>query len=155
MLVIMIDILAAFDSAVADGVDVISLSVGGVVVPYFVDAIAIGAFGAADKGIFVSASVENKGPNGLTITNVVPWVATIGAGTIDRDFPADVKLGCTHWFMLGLVVVMGILSSLCLEGFLDPDFVKGKIVLCDRGINSRATKGEVGKKAGGIWNDFG
>ncbi|KAE8655368.1 Subtilisin-like protease SBT1.6 [Hibiscus syriacus] len=87
------DILAAFDSAVADGVDVISLSVGGAVVPYYLDAIAIGAFGAADKGIFVSASAGNGGPGGLTVTNVAPWVATIGAGTIDRDFPADVKLG--------------------------------------------------------------
>ncbi|OMP07747.1 hypothetical protein COLO4_07086 [Corchorus olitorius] len=44
----------------------------------------------------------------------------------------------------------GYSSSLCLEGSLDPEFVKGKIVLCDRGINSRAAKGEVVKKAGGI-----
>ncbi|XP_022715362.1 subtilisin-like protease SBT1.5 [Durio zibethinus] len=164
------DILAAFDSAVADGVDVISLSVGGVVVPYYLDAIAIGAFGAADKGIFVSASAGNGGPGGLTVTNVAPWVATIGAGTIDRDFPADVKLGngkvvsgvgvyngpgLSPGRMYPLVYAGtgggdGYSSSLCLEGSLDPDFVKGKIVLCDRGINSRAAKGEVVKKAGGI-----
>ncbi|XWS20005.1 hypothetical protein CRYUN_Cryun31cG0064600 [Craigia yunnanensis] len=164
------DILAAFDSAVADGVDVISLSVGGVVVPYYLDAIAIGAFGAADKGIFVSASAGNGGPGGLTVTNVAPWVATIGAGTIDRDFPADVKLGngkvvpgvsvydgpgLSPGRMYPLVYAGtgggdGYSSSLCLEGSLDPDFVKGKIVLCDRGINSRAAKGEVVKKAGGM-----
>ncbi|MBA0807656.1 hypothetical protein Gohar_023449 [Gossypium harknessii] len=164
------DILAAFDSAVADGVDVISLSVGGAVVPYYLDAIAIGAYGAAEKGIFVSASAGNGGPGGLTVTNVAPWVATVGAGTIDRDFPADVKLGngkvvtgagvyngrgLSPGRMYPLVyagsgVGDGYSSSLCLEGSLDPDFVKGKIVLCDRGINSRAAKGEVVKKAGGV-----
>ncbi|MBA0658698.1 hypothetical protein Goklo_010882 [Gossypium klotzschianum] len=164
------DILAAFDSAVADGVDVISLSVGGAVVPYYLDAIAIGAYGAAEKGIFVSASAGNGGPGGLTVTNVAPWVATVGAGTIDRDFPADVKLGngkvvtgagvyngrgLSPGRMYPLVYAGsgggdGYSSSLCLEGSLDPDFVKGKIVLCDRGINSRAAKGEVVKKAGGI-----
>nr|KJB57083.1 hypothetical protein B456_009G147400 [Gossypium raimondii] len=164
------DILAAFDSAVADGVDVISLSVGGAVVPYYLDAIAIGAYGAAEKGIFVSASAGNGGPGGLTVTNVAPWVATVGAGTIDRDFPADVKLGngkvvtgagvyngrgLSPGRMYPLVYAGsggggGYSSSLCLEGSLDPDFVKGKIVLCDRGINSRAAKGEVVKKAGGV-----
>ncbi|KAK8988784.1 hypothetical protein V6N11_030160 [Hibiscus sabdariffa] len=161
---------AAFDSAVADGVDVISLSVGGAVVPYYLDAIAIGAFGAVDKGVFVSASAGNGGPGGLTVTNVAPWVATVGAGTIDRDFPADVKLGngkvvpgvgvyngpsLSPGLMYPLVYAGsgggdGYSSSLCLEGSLDPDFVKGKIVLCDRGINSRAAKGDVVKKAGGV-----
>lgn len=164
------DILAAFDAAVADGVDVISLSVGGVVVPYYLDAIAIGAFGALEAGVFVSASAGNGGPGGLTVTNVAPWVTTVGAGTIDRDFPADVKLG-NGKIIPGMSVYGGpalaphklypliyagsegsdgYSSSLCLEGSLNPKIVQGKIVLCDRGINSRAAKGEVVKKAGGI-----
>lgn len=164
------DILAAFDSAVADGVDVISLSVGGVVVPYYLDAIAVGAFSAMEAGIFVSASAGNGGPGALTVTNVAPWMTTVGAGSMDRDFPADVKLG-------NGVVVPGVSvyggpglspgklypliyagseggdgysASLCLEGSLNPAAVRGKIVVCDRGINSRATKGEVVKKAGGV-----
>lgn len=164
------DILAAFDAAVRDGVDVISLSVGGVVVPYYLDAIAIGAFGASDAGVFVSASAGNGGPGGLTVTNVAPWVTTVGAGTLDRDFPADVKLG-NGKVIPGMSVYGGpglaagrlypliyagnegsdgYSSSLCLEGSLDPNLVKNKIVLCDRGINSRPAKGEVVQKAGGI-----
>ncbi|MFS8028744.1 putative cucumisin [Helianthus anomalus] len=87
------DILAAFDSAVSDGADVISLSVGGVVVPYLLDAIAIGAYGASVHCVFVSASAGNGGPGGLTVTNIAPWVTTVGAGAIDHDFPADLKLG--------------------------------------------------------------
>ncbi|KAI9161397.1 hypothetical protein LWI28_016971 [Acer negundo] len=165
------DILAAFDSAVSDGVDVISLSVGGVVVPYYLDAIAIGAFGASDHGVFVSASAGNGGPGGLTVTNIAPWVTTVGAGTIDRDFPDDVHLGNgkivpgvsvysgpglgepTQLYSLvyaGSEGGDGYSASLCLEGSLDPKTVRGKIVLCDRGINSRAAKGEVVKKAGGV-----
>lgn len=165
------DILAAFDAAVADGVDVVSLSVGGVVVPYHLDAIAIAAFGASDAGVFVSASAGNGGPGGLTVTNIAPWVTTVGAGTIDRDFPAEVKLGNGRTIpgvsiysgpalsphrLYPLVYAGGegggdgYSSSLCLEGSLEPKDVKGKIVLCDRGINSRAAKGEVVKKAGGV-----
>ncbi|KAG2305651.1 hypothetical protein Bca4012_085182 [Brassica carinata] len=165
------DILAAFDAAVADGVDVVSLSVGGVVVPYYLDAIAIGAFGAVDRGIFVSASAGNGGPGALTVTNVAPWMTTVGAGTIDRDFPANVKLGNGKIIpgvsvyggpgldpgkMYPLVYGGSLLggdgysSSLCIEGSLDPSLVKGKIVLCDRGINSRATKGEIVRKNGGL-----
>ncbi|KAG6428812.1 hypothetical protein SASPL_106849 [Salvia splendens] len=164
------DILAAFDAAVADGVDVISLSVGGVVVPYYLDAIAIGAFSASDAGVFVSASAGNGGPGGLTVTNVAPWMTTVGAGTIDRDFPANVKLGdgreisgvsiyggpaLAHDKLYPLIYAGGegsdgYSSSLCLDGSLDPNLVTGKIVLCDRGINSRPAKGEVVKKAGGV-----
>ncbi|KAG6780593.1 hypothetical protein POTOM_013459 [Populus tomentosa] len=145
--------------------------VGGVVVPYYLDAIAIGSFGAVDCGVFVSASAGNGGPGGLSVTNVAPWVTTVGAGTIDRDFPADVKLGngkvisgvslyggpgLASGKMYPVVYAGsgdggdGYSGSLCVEGSLDPKFVEGKIVLCDRGVNSRAAKGEVVKMAGGV-----
>ncbi|XP_057981935.1 subtilisin-like protease SBT1.5 [Malania oleifera] len=165
------DILAAFDAAVSDGVDVISLSLGSGVVPYFVDTIAIAAFGASDAGVFVSASAGNGGPGGLTVTNVAPWITTVGAGTIDRDFPADVKLG-NGKILIGVSLSSGTGlspdhlyplvyagdvgnagftgSSLCTEDSLEPNSVKGKIVFCERGSNSRAAKGEVVRKAGGI-----
>ncbi|MED6204744.1 hypothetical protein PIB30_011716 [Stylosanthes scabra] len=165
------DILAAFDAAVADGVHVVSLSVGGVVVPYYLDVIAIGAFGASEAGVFVSASGGNSGPGSLTVTNVAPWMTTVGAGTIDRDFPAKVRLG-NGKIIRGVSVYGGpgltpgrlyplmyagneaggdvYSSSLCMEGSLDPKMVRGKIVVCDRGINSRAAKGEVVKEAGGV-----
>lgn len=165
------DILSAFDSAVADGVDVISVSVGGGVVPYYMDSISIGAFGAMSHGIFVSASGGNQGPAQLTVTNVSPWIATIGASTLDRNFPADVKLGdgrivagvslfsgphlANGYLPLADSASLGANGSdsystgLCMEGSLDPKLVKGKIVVCSRGSNPRVAKGDVVRRAGG------
>lgn len=89
------DILAAMDQSVSDGVHVISLSVGasGKAPQYDRDSIAIGAFGAAKHGVIVSCSAGNSGPNPYTAVNIAPWILTVGASTIDREFPADVTLG--------------------------------------------------------------
>ncbi|OVA19621.1 Peptidase S8/S53 domain [Macleaya cordata] len=164
------DILAAFDRAVSDGVDVISISIGGgdgVSNPYYLDPIAIGAYGAVSKGVFVSSSGGNDGPTGMSVTNVAPWLTSVGAGTIDRNFPADVILGNGKklsgvslyagkplngkMFPLVYPGKSGLLSaSLCMENSLDPTLVKGKIVVCDRGSSPRVAKGLVVKKAGGI-----
>lgn len=172
------DILAAFDKAVEDGVNVVSISVGGGAVPYYLDPIAIGAFGAMEKGILVSASAGNEGPTKLTVTNVSPWMTTVGASTIDRRFPADLVLqdgrlirGASLYSgpplpentYLPLVYAgnasiswgrarrrSGSGSATCLAGSLDEDAVRGKIVVCDRGGNSRAAKGDVVRKAGGL-----
>ena len=90
----LIYILAAFDDAIADGVDIISLSIGGTsAFDYFEDSIAIGAFHAMKKGILTSNSAGNSGPNPATISNISPWSVSVAASTIDRKFVANVKLG--------------------------------------------------------------
>ncbi|OEL32273.1 Subtilisin-like protease SBT1.7 [Dichanthelium oligosanthes] len=87
------DVLAAMDQAIADGVDVMSLSLGFPETSYDTNVIAIGAFAAMQKGIFVACSAGNDGSDGYTIMNGAPWITTVGATSIDRDFTATVKLG--------------------------------------------------------------
>lgn len=87
------DIVAAMDAAVADGVDVLSLSLGGIADNFFTDGIAIGAFGAIQKGVFVSCSAGNSGPFDTTLSNEAPWILTVGASTIDRNIRATAVLG--------------------------------------------------------------
>lgn len=87
------DMLAAFDAAIADGVDVISVSIGGPARSYFEDSMAIGAFHALKKGIMTACAAGNYGPQASTVQNVAPWIFTAGASSIDRQFETDVKLG--------------------------------------------------------------
>ncbi|KAG6588087.1 Subtilisin-like protease 1.8, partial [Cucurbita argyrosperma subsp. sororia] len=159
------DILAGMDRAISDGVDVLSLSLGGGSAPYYQDTIAIGAFAAMENGVFVSCSAGNSGPNLASLANVAPWIMTVGAGTLDRDFPAYVQLGNGKRFTgvslysgqgmnkpVGLVYNEGsnTSSNMCLPGSLDPELIRGKVVVCDRGINARAEKGGVVRDAGGF-----
>ncbi|KAJ0963442.1 hypothetical protein J5N97_028564 [Dioscorea zingiberensis] len=161
------DILAAMDRAVADGCHVLSISIGGGTSPYYLDNMAIGAFSAMENGVFVSCSAGNSGPVASSLTNVAPWITTVGAGTLDRNFPASVTLG-NGVNLTGVslyqgkplpssplpLVYAGKVSNdsdgnLCLPGTLDPSLVAGKLVLCDRGGNPRVEKGYVVKTAGG------
>lgn len=162
------DILAGLEMAVSDGVDVLSLSLGGSVSDYFRDTVAVGAFSAMSHGIFVSCSAGNGGPTPESLSNVAPWIATIGAGTLDRNFPANTILGNGKNFsgaslysgkmlMDSLVPVVyaakasnSTSGTLCMTDSLDPEKVAGKIVVCDRGGNSRVQKGIVVRDAGGV-----
>ncbi|MCD9640091.1 hypothetical protein HAX54_025163 [Datura stramonium] len=158
------DILAGMDRAILDGVDVLSLSLGGGSGPYYRDTIAIGAFSAMERGIVVSCSAGNSGPAKASLANTAPWIMTVGAGTIDRDFPAYAILGNGKKItgvslysgngmgkkLVSLVYNTDSSSSLCLPGSLDPRDVRGKIVVCDRGSNARVEKGLVVKEAGGV-----
>lgn len=41
-------------------------------------------------------------------------------------------------------------AILCLPGSLKPKLVRGKVVICDRGVNARVAKGVVVRDAGGV-----
>ncbi|XP_076925474.1 subtilisin-like protease SBT1.4 [Bidens hawaiensis] len=160
------DILAAMDQAIDDGVHIISLSVGssGYAPNYYRDSIAIGSFGAVQHGILVSCSAGNSGPGAYTAVNIAPWIFTIGASTIDREFPADVILGDGRVYSgvslysgegIGdtqhpLVYAKDCGDRYCYTGNLDETLVAGKIVICDRGGNARVEKGLAVKLAGGV-----
>lgn len=97
-----VDILAAFDDAVLDGVDVISVSLGSSppFTAYFDDALAIGSFHAVAKGISVVCSAGNSGPYPQTVTNTAPWVISVAASTIDRAFPTVITSGDNRSFVV-------------------------------------------------------
>ncbi|CAN6574056.1 unnamed protein product [Malus baccata var. baccata] len=166
------DILAAFDAAIDDGVDVLSVSLGGDPTTFFSDSISIGAFHAVKHGIVVVCSAGNSGPAEGTVSNISPWQITVGASTMDREFPSYVTLG--NWKhlkgqSLSSVALRGkkfyqLISAadakaanasakealLCKAGTLDPKKVKGKILACLRGDNAKVDKGEQALLAGAV-----
>lgn len=89
------DILAGFDAAIADGVDILSVSLGFSfgARAYARDPIAIGSFHAMRNGILTSVSAGNSGPFRSTVSNVAPWQMSVAASTIDRKFTNTLTLG--------------------------------------------------------------
>uniref|UniRef100_A0A0E0KFC7 Subtilisin-like protease n=1 Tax=Oryza punctata TaxID=4537 RepID=A0A0E0KFC7_ORYPU len=87
-------ILAGFDEAIKDGVDVLSVSLGKWSSPPFdEDPIAIAAFSAVARGITVVCAAGNRGPEPSTVSNDAPWLLTVAAGSVDRSFSTTVRLG--------------------------------------------------------------
>ncbi|KAK3408193.1 hypothetical protein EUGRSUZ_J00481 [Eucalyptus grandis] len=138
------DVLTAMDDGIDHGVDVLSLSLGPDPLQpiYFEDAILIGAFHAFRKRNYRAAS------------NVAPWILTVVASSIDRQFNSNI-LGnskVSKEFLLtglffessqveasyGLIVgseaaakgVPAKNGSFCKSNTLDPTLVKGRMVLC-------------------------
>ena len=109
------DILAGFEAAIADGVDVLSVSLGGSPVEFSEDGISIGAFHAAKNGIVVVLSAGNSGPFPSTVSNVAPWMLTVGASTIDREFTSYVALGNKKHLKVILIPSLSIMK--CEEVF--------------------------------------
>ena len=69
-----------------------SLSLGFEETTFEQNPIAMEAFATIEKGIFVSCSAGNIGPD-YTMFNGALWITTIGAGSIDRDYVADATFG--------------------------------------------------------------
>ncbi|XP_026429841.1 subtilisin-like protease SBT1.4 [Papaver somniferum] len=159
------DILAAGDQAAADGIDVLSMSVDDGGHKELRDPFALLTFGLMQKGIFVSTSAGNDGPDPKTIKNLTPWVLTVGASTMDRELRADVILGdgqvipgVSPFFADAIVTGYSEIyygdnsnSQCCLGGSLSSTEVAGKFVVCDStGLNSAWDQGTVVKSAGGV-----
>ncbi|KAF6819052.1 PA domain-containing protein [Colletotrichum plurivorum] len=88
------EFIAAIDKAIYDGVNVLSLSLG-FNYPTFKpsDPFVSATFTAMQNGIFVVMAGGNEGPSLSSVTNLSPWVLTVAASTLDREFPAHVTIG--------------------------------------------------------------
>ncbi|MBA3524287.1 MAG: S8 family serine peptidase [Geodermatophilaceae bacterium] len=161
------DSVAAIDTAVADGVDVINYSISGSLTS-FTDPVETAFYRAAAAGVFVAASAGNSGPGASTVAHNSPWLTTVAASTHDRVYDATATLGNGTSYDgagLGTAVASSPLvyagdvklasasltnAQLCYADTLDPAKVVGKIVLCDRGTIARVEKSQSVQDAGGV-----
>jgi hypothetical protein len=87
------DVLAAFDDAIADGVDLITVSISGHPTAFEKDSISIGSFHAMEKGILTVQSAGNDGPSSSTTGSLAPWLLSAAASNTDHNFVDKVVLG--------------------------------------------------------------
>ncbi|KAG4164240.1 hypothetical protein ERO13_A13G000100v2 [Gossypium hirsutum] len=144
-------ILKAIDDAVKDDVDIISISIGTSAFlqsDFLKDPIAIGAFHAEQMGVMVVCSGGNEGPDPFTVINAAPWIFTVAASNIDRDFQSKVLLGNGRIFQGSAINFSNLTRTetyplaygkdiaakyspipearSCYPGSLDPEKVKGR-----------------------------
>ncbi|OIV98692.1 hypothetical protein TanjilG_24863 [Lupinus angustifolius] len=142
-------ILSAFDDAIADGVNIISISIGSPSQqPFDEDAIAIGSFHAMARGILTVNGAGNSGPFPSSVSSIAPWILTVAASTTDRRFIDKVILGngktligtSINSFTLNgtqVLIAKKNYGSECPEGnsvvcsCLDSHVVDGKIIICN------------------------
>ncbi|KAK3036250.1 hypothetical protein RJ639_030792 [Escallonia herrerae] len=169
------DIFKAFDEAIHDGVDVLSVSLRSPfpLLPEVdgLNPIAIGSFHAVAKGIIVACVAGNDGPLAQKVINTAPWILTVAASTTDRGFPTPITLGNNNT-VLGQSMFTGKESGF--TGLLYPEdqglgrpltsagvcenlafnrsLVAGKVVLCFTSIAliDRENISSAVKAAGGV-----
>ncbi|XP_020871535.1 LOW QUALITY PROTEIN: subtilisin-like protease SBT4.9 [Arabidopsis lyrata subsp. lyrata] len=140
-------ILSAFDDAIADGVDLISISIGERFVhKYEKDPMAIGAFHAMVKGILTVNSAGNDGPDPGSVISVAPWILTVAASTTNRGFVTKVVLGN------GKTLVGKSLNAFDLKGknyplvygtLLKEPLLRGKILVSKYQLSSNIAVGTI------------
>ncbi|XP_027355421.1 subtilisin-like protease SBT3.5 [Abrus precatorius] len=156
------DLLAAFDDAIFDGVDILSVSLGSSPPPptYVDDALAVGSFHAVAKGISVVCSGGNSGPYSQTVINTAPWIITVAASTMDREFPSVIVLGNNQTLQGQSLYTGKDLSKFypivygediaasgadeenarsCDSGSLNATLAKGKVILCFQSRSQRSS----------------
>ncbi|XP_050283078.1 subtilisin-like protease SBT1.7 [Quercus robur] len=136
------DVLAGMEQAIR--VDIMSLSLGLNMTSYFNNHMALGSLSAIERGIFVVCAASND-YDFKTVDNVAPWITTVGAGTLGREFYAKMTLengvsieGTSYFpesvFITDLPLYYGkdnVSKALCKDKTLDRKEVAGKVVICD------------------------
>ncbi|BBN03200.1 hypothetical protein Mp_2g21570 [Marchantia polymorpha subsp. ruderalis] len=150
------DVSAAIDEAIADGVDIISISISGSNdLPFYQDPVTISAYQAMKAGIVVAFAASNNGPTAKTVNHVEPWSVTVAATSHDRFIGSEVSirladgpqprlrlrgatLNSNATTTAPLVLASEVklanasipLATSCFKSSLDPEQVAGKIVFC-------------------------
>ncbi|KFK44142.1 hypothetical protein AALP_AA1G220500 [Arabis alpina] len=168
-------LLAAFDDAIADGVDVISISMGLWPDNLLEDPLSIGSFHAVERGITVVCSAGNSGPTSQSVVNAAPWMITVGASSIDRGFESNILLGGINSKLIeGVGINIANIDKIqsnqliharsakrfganeeaarnCAPDTMNQTIVEGKIVVCDNDLGNHVIqwKSEEVKRLGG------
>ncbi len=150
------DSMAAVEQSIIDDVDVINFSISGGKSAY-TDALELAFLDAYAAGIAVNASAGNDGPGAGTSDHAGPWVNTVGASTLNREFGTSLRLaaGSNTRNISGVTITAGITNptqvvlaktragyndELCSTP-ADPGTFTGKVVACERGVVARVEKG--------------
>ncbi|KAJ8632440.1 hypothetical protein MRB53_025776 [Persea americana] len=159
-----VDVLKAVDEAIHDGVDVLSLSLGGSAPPT-APIIDIGLLPAVAKGIAVVCAAGNDGPRLHTVDHITPWIISVAASTMDRSFPSPIMLGNNRTIMgqstftghketgfrdLGCPGDFTDASSCKCEDIVPNSGMKGKVVLCFASASSDAVINQAIQGVGNI-----
>ncbi|UAL30876.1 S8 family serine peptidase [Nocardioides rotundus] len=159
------DVVTAIDRAVADGVDVLNLSVAG---SRSFDTVERALLGAAEADVVVVAAAGNTGRTELA-SHTSPWVTTVG-GLVGVQRRGEVRLDDGSLRLEGAMLSSGGTATvpvvraadaatagarredarLCRPGSLDAGAVAGALVVCDRGVVGRVDKSAAVARADGV-----
>ncbi|QSX41262.1 S8 family serine peptidase [Shewanella cyperi] len=120
-------ILAAYEDAIKDGVDVINFSIGGAEAFPWEDPMELAFLAAREAGISVAVAAGNSGPYFYSADHTSPWVTTVGASTHDRTLDAG-KTSITNFETAGPSYTLPY-SDIEGKGFTDA--ISGQFVLAE------------------------
>ncbi|MFC6285958.1 S8 family serine peptidase [Nocardioides sp. GCM10027113] len=158
------DVVTAVDRATLDGVDVLTLAVGG---PSTADTLERALLGAAEHDVVVVAAAGNEGGSAYA-AHPSPWVTTVGATTgHQRRGAVELAGGPTLTGAMATGRTAGparlvlaedaaadgatrTAARQCRSDALDVSLTRGAIVVCDRGGVGRVEKSATVQRADGV-----